>query len=383
MLLHYQLGMSASPAQYIRGVLVNGSLVAQWSYSWPFVNTQESWFMHNDNGARHCGPNMFNCILNISNVSAQNWWLDEAIAGMRAAGAQGVFADTFVEGISGYDVVLPDNRFAGVNPSVASAWPNGITWLQQRLNWINKIADAFAQTPEQFLLIPNLNSQATGWDTTNFAGSRLDGALLEGIALDTTTRSDWALEMNRAIALAAAGKIVIFHTYPQGNQGSATFKQTVDYAIASYLLIRAITPHHLLGGNTNKATGIYYYPHYDTLQQLGRAVASLPGGVASYLWSGVYRRDFQHGSVLVNPSASTVTVSLPHDYLRLNCTGGGEMSAAEMDPATFKYLGGSCSTASVTSLTLAPRTGVVLFNPGVSVPEHLFRMYLRPGLWTR
>jgi hypothetical protein len=363
--LHYQLGMAASPAEYIRGVMVGGSLVAQWSASWPYVNTQESWFMHNDNSVRHCGPNNYNCILNISDQNVQSWWLDEAVAGMRAAGAQGVFADTFVEGISGYDVVPPDNRFASTNPANPSAWPGGVTWLDQRLNWITTIAGSFAQTPEQFLVIPNIGSGATGWDTTDFASSRIDGAMLEGIALDFKDTPDWILEMNRAVALTSSGKIVLFQTYPGGNQGTSAFQQDVNYALASYLLIKGdYTYINLPGGNTNKGTSVYYYPQYEALEQLGGPLSALPTNIASYLWSGVYRRDFQHGFVLVNPSDSTISITLPEGYQQLQCSGGGEVGSSDIDPATSNYVGGSCSLQPVTSIALAPWSGAFFFDGG-------------------
>ena len=111
----------------------------------------------------NCGANNYNCILNIFDPYTQSLWLTEAIDSMVAEGAQGVFADSFVEGISGYDVVAPDNGFSGTNPASPSAWPNGVTWLDQRLNWMAIIHSAFIGTSEQFLFIPNVGSQATSW----------------------------------------------------------------------------------------------------------------------------------------------------------------------------------------------------------------------------
>jgi hypothetical protein len=368
-LLHYQLGMGASPAAYIRGVTVDGSLIAEWSASWPEVTAQETWFMHNDNGVRHCGPNDYNCILDISDPAVRNWWIDEATAAMRAAGAQGVFADSFVEGISGKDVVLPDNRFAGINPGDPSSWPNGVTWLDQRLNWINTIASRFSQMPEQFLLIPNIGSQATGWDTTDFVSSRIDGAMLEGIALDFMDTPDWILEMNRAAALTASGKIVLFETYPRGDQGTAGFDQDVDFSLASYLLVKGdYTYVNLPGRNADKGTGIYYYPQYDALENLGAAITPLPNDIDAYLWSGVYRRDFQNGLVLVNPSDSSGAVTLPQSSQRLVCSGGGEVGDSDVDLTTAGYAGGGCSLEPVTNLTLAPWSAAILFNQGITIP---------------
>jgi hypothetical protein len=368
-LVHYQLGMGASPAQYIRGVMVNGSLESQWSASWPFVNSQESWFMHNSAGVRHCGPNSYNCILNISDANVRSWWLAEAMTAMRAAGAQGVFADTFLEGISGYDVVRPDTRFEGTNPGNPSVWPNGVTWLDQRTDWLNTIAQAFAQAPEQFLLIPNIGSQATSWDTTDFAATSIDGAMLEGVALDTRYTPDWQLEMNRALPLTSAGKIVIFQTYPAGNHGTATFDQNVDYAMASYLLIKGdYTYISLLGGNTATGTGIFYYPQYEAVQALGAAVTPVPANISSYSWGGMYRRDFQNGMVLVNSTATAISVTLPDEYQQVQCNGGGEVGSRDIDPVSFDYVGGSCTGATVNSVTVGAWSGTMLLNSGVAIP---------------
>jgi hypothetical protein len=247
---------------------------------------------------------------------------------------------------------------------------------------MNRIADTLAQTPEQFLLIPNIGSQNTSWDTTNFAASRIDGAMLENVILDTVSPSDWQLELNRALALTSTGKIVIVEAYPAGDQGTATFQQQVaagdqgtatfqqqvDYALASFLLIKGdYTYINLLGGRRNKGTGLYYYPQYDALQVLGPAVATLPGSVTAYQWAGVYRREFTNGFVVVNPSASPMSLSLPHEFNHLQCNGGGEVGAADVDPATFQYVGGSCTLSPVTGVTLAPWSGAVLFNAGVSI----------------
>ena len=64
--------------------------------------------------------------------------------------------------------------------------------------------------------------------------------------------------------------------------------------------------------NIDYGGGVQYYPEYQL--NLGTATTPLPSNVSSYLWNGVYRRDFQNGFVLVNPGSTTYTLNLGGTY---------------------------------------------------------------------
>ena len=190
-----------------------------WSSDWADVTTHEDWFMHNMNGARHHDAGSDWDINDISNVGFRDYWVTSVIADMRATGAQGVFADSFEAGISGYGVTDPDTRFDGTNPANAAMWPNGDTWIAQKHEWSAYVEQAFAATPEHFLFVPNIGAMITGWAERRLFDHRRRDA--RRASRTWRRRADWVLGMNRAMKLTSAGKFIILQSYP-GGTGSST-----------------------------------------------------------------------------------------------------------------------------------------------------------------
>ena len=334
LLLHYRLGSSSGPVQYIHD--------DQWSSDWDQVTTHEDWFMHNQNGMRHHESTDDWDINDLSNAGFRDYWVTSVIADMRATGALGVFADSFEAGISGYGVTDPDPRFDGTNPGNPAYWANGDTWLNQKKEYYQYIESAFAQTPERFLFVPNIGAMITGWANIDYSG--IDGAMLEGFALGEAP-SDWALGMNRSIALTGAGKFIIVQSYPS----------TVDdrvFLLASYLLMKGNRTFLNMAGS-----GVNYFPEYEI--DLGAPSNALPADVSQDLWNGVYRRDFAKGMVLVNPSDNAVTVTLPQSMQQATPTGGGAVTDTDIDSSNH-YSSGSLSYNAVTTLTLQSKTAALL-----------------------
>jgi hypothetical protein len=342
LLLHYRLGSSSGPVLYIH----NGT----WSSDWTDVTAHEDWFMHNMDNLRHHEPTSNWDINDISNTGFREYWVSSVIADMRATGAQGVFADSFEAGISGYGVTDPDLRFDGTNPGNPLYWPNGDTWLLQKHEWSAYIEQAFASTSEHFLFVPNIGAMITGWADIDY--SNIDGAMLEGFAY-MEAPADWVLGMNRAIKLAAAGKMIIVQSYPTGT--GQQYIDERDFLLASYLLLKGTHTYINLGGS-----GVYYFPEYDL--DFGTAKAPLPADVSAYQSGGVYRRDFDKGIVLVNPSTASVSVPLSGTYRQVQPSGGGATGDAQLDTGG-NYIGGTISYVNLTSVTLAPRTAALLLAP--------------------
>lgn len=342
LLLHYRLGSSSGEVQYIHN--------DAWSSDWSDVTTHEDWFMHNMNGMRHHDAGSDWDINDISNSGFRDYWTTSVIADMRATGAQGVFADSFEAGISGYGVTDPDTRFDGTNPANATLWPNGDTWIAQKHEWSAFVEAAFAATPEHFLFVPNIGAMITGWADVDY--SNVDGAMLEGFAY-MEAPSDWVLGMNRAMKLTSAGKFIIVQSYPGGS--GQQYVDERDFLLGTYLLMKgAHTYINLAGG------GVYWFPEYAL--DFGAPKSALPADVSTYLASGVYERDFDKGVVLVNPSASSVTVTLPSMMRLAQPSGGGATDDTQLD-ASGNYTGGTVAFANVTSVTLASRTAALLLNP--------------------
>jgi hypothetical protein len=334
-LLHYRLGSSSGPAQYIRG--------DRWTSDWREVSSHEDWFLHNDRGQRHHDPVSNWDLHDLRHPGFREYWVTSVIADMRASGAQGVFADSFDAGVSGYGITPPDNRFVKTAPADPAAWTGGVSWLQQKVDFIAYVKDRFEATPERFLFVPNV-TLATAWWWPDYG--RIDGAMFEGFTLGLSP-GDWVLAMNRALELSRAGKFLIAQGYPK----------SVDdrlFLLVSYLLIKGTRTFINSAG-----AGIHFFPEYELA--IGRPLASLPDDIAGYAWNGIYKREFTNAIALINPQPARVDVALPGRFRLAMPAGGGETGDRDVD-AQGNYLGGSMTYRDVSSVTLEPFRAAVLMR---------------------
>jgi hypothetical protein len=358
-LLHYRLGTTSGPASYITG--------GQWGSDWNSVTANESWFMHTAAGQRLHNSTWNWDLHDVMNASWRQYWLNSVIADMRTEGAQGVFADSFDAGIGDGWFDQTDPRFSGANAGNPSAWPNGFTWINQLEDLIKYMEAGFAATSEKFVYIPNLDALVTSWD--HMDTSQLDGGFLEGFgdwgpSYLHGAPSDWTLSMNRGLAMSDAGKILIMQPYLVDTPTSPTGLLQRGFDLGTYLLLKGSHTYlNVVGGSSS--SGAYYYPE-DTID-LGPAVTPLASDVSQYLWNNVYRRDFQNGIVLVNPTNTSYTVTLGANYRLVQFSGGGGLSDASLD-ANGNYIGGSLSTTAVNTVTVPAGSGLVLLNPAGQVP---------------
>jgi hypothetical protein len=352
-LLDYRLATSSGPALYIHD--------GHWTSDWPSVGAHEDWFMHAPSGERLHNGQWDWYLHDINNPDWRQYWLDSVVADLRTNGAQGVFADSFDAGIGGFWFDQYDPRFAGTNAGNPAAWPGGVTWLNQLEGLIDYLETGLAATNEQFVYLPNLDALVTGWARMDY--SELDGAFLEGFgewgpAYLHGSASDWTLSMNRALPMSAAGKILILQPSLLGPPDSAVGQLQRGFDLGTYLLLKGEHTYlNILGGHSS--TGAYYFPEYAL--DLGAALTPVATDVSEYLWDGVYRRDFENGLVLVNPTNSTVNLDLGQTYLRVTGSGGGGLSEASLDDSG-NYVGGYLSQAEVAGVTLAPGSAAILLN---------------------
>jgi hypothetical protein len=365
-LLHYQLGTGNSPYDYI--------LNDQWASDWSYVNQQESWFAHqsytgepqstSDLTSGRVGNNTGWDQADIANPAWQQYTLNQVFQNMAATGSNGWFADSYTYGLggAGYDGTIP-TRYQGTNAANPADWPGGVTWTTQMGNWAQTIENTFAQhnatDGTDYKFIPNLDARATSWEPNWYNNSSgvpiVDGAFLEGFGQYTDTY-DWTLSMNRGLNLTDNGKTVIMQPYLQDTPDSATGQQERNFYLGTYLLLKGDETYinMFCGG------GAQYFPEYQL--NLGAATTPLPSDVSSYLWYGVYRRDFENGFVLVNPGTTTYTLNLGGTYQQVHGHGGGTLDDSQID-ANGHYTGGSLSYQNVNSITLAGGTAAIFLNP--------------------
>jgi hypothetical protein len=359
-LLNYRLATSSGPVEYI---LNNG----QWGSDWSMVNSNEDWFMHNPTDGTRDYNSTFNWYLNdISNPAFDQYFVNSTIQSMQATGAVALMADSFEAGVGGFWFTESDPRFAGTNAGNPADWPNGDTWLNQMQAYVSYVQQQFAATPQQFLFIPNVGSLDTSWETFDY--NQLDGGFLEDFGMQgpgylNSNTSDWILGMNRALPMSAAGKVLIMQPYLENAPNSTLGLEQRGYDLGTYLLLQGNHTYLNVGGGGGSPTDAFYYPE-DTIN-IGAPLSPTATNVSQYAWDGVYRRDFQNGIVLVNPTSSTVTISLPQNYQLASFNGGGALTNTSLD-ANGNYIGGSVQYTTVNSVTLTPSTGAILLNSTTS-----------------
>jgi hypothetical protein len=359
-LLNYRLATASGPVKYIHD--------GTWSSDWSEVDPHEDWFMHNADGKRlHSAPWDW-YLHDINNSDFRQYWLNSVIKDLRTNGAQGVFADSFDAGISDGWFDVYDVRFAGAGAGDPSVWPGGVTWLDQLHDLITYMENGLAATNEQFVYIPNLDGLNTSWDTLDTSG--LDGAFLEGFGNSGPAylhggTSDWILSMNRALAMSSAGKILIMQPYLVAQADSTTGLLQRGFDLGTYLLLKGDYTYLNIGAPGGSPTGAYYYPEYNI--DLGNPTAPVASAVSQYAWKGIYRRDFENGIVLVNPTNSTVTIDLGQAYQQVVFSGGGALKEASLD-ADGNFIGGSLTQTSVQMVTLKPASAAILLNSAPQPP---------------
>ncbi len=126
----------------------------------------------------------------------------------------------------------------------------------------------------------------------------LDGAMIESFVTDSSESqlpaSEWAQQMSLAEAALAQGKTLILVS--QGRQQDEKLQR---FAFASYLLI-ANGNAAFRYTNADAYLEAWMYPDYDL--KLGSPLGS------RYLDGDMWRRDFSHGKVVVNPDTGDAEI---------------------------------------------------------------------------
>jgi Hypothetical glycosyl hydrolase family 15 len=343
LLLHYRLGQALGDSapngncqpttSYTQ--VIDGN---DWVQEWPGDAGVASWFY--DFG----GAMVFNCTFGwyLAELDSPTWrayWPPLVVQQMQACDADGVFADSY--SIPNY---FGATDFEPNLPVVDAGFEQ--SWATLEHDFTDYMRTFFAG---QYVWVPNVGSYITSRDPSDY--SNVDGVMIEGFAElgggNYLALSDWALQMNRVLALVGEGKILIGQTYP-----TDTDLDERMFILGTYLLIKGDTTYVNMEA---KGQEIQWFPEYGV--DLGVATDPLPTDISTFLdaTSGAYIRHYANGLVLVNPGASTLTASFMQTYYQVAALGGGVVGADGGAP-------GSLSTSAVTSVTLAPDTAAVLLN---------------------
>jgi hypothetical protein len=340
--LHYRLGLGLgyqSPAPGCRPGGEHLEIVEGdgWVREWPGeAAVRDSWFFHQE------GRRVYQCqwgwyLMNPDDPAWRDYWSSEVLRQMQANESDGLFADSFSvpNYLGSYDPPLPQ-----ADPAFEADWAGRLA------RFVTYVKERFAG---RYYFIPNAGSLITTRDPYDYAS--VDGVMVEGFALEATgshyAPADWALQMNRVLALASQEKVIIGQSYvePLDFQGRM-------FALASYLLVKGSRSFI----NLDVGLEPEWFPEYDI--DIGTPSQPLPSRIEDLLdpaW-GVYRRDYSEGVVVVNPGPSTHSFSLGRTYHRAIPQGGGVV------PPEGRPMEWRLRSDRVTSLTLAPQEAAVLLN---------------------
>jgi hypothetical protein len=337
LVLHYRLGIwqSAPNVSYI----VDGRT---WGNDYNTVVQHEDWLWHNAQGNRVASRHDGKLLLNIGHADLRRYMADSLLAQVQAGDYDGVFADSSSPALLQADLG-PDiePRLAGTgakdvpipalgNRTFVAAWTSYMAGLDRAL------------AARGITLIPNVGSLTTGWDPTPYEA--LPGAFVERFASRHIPIADWQLSTDRLLALAGAGKILILENYLRETSDVASRR----YFLANYLLVRGARTYL----DYFARSPLEWYPEWDL--ELGRALTD-PRRSDDLLADGVYRRDFERGTVLVNPSTEARTVTLDAPKRRVELRGGGRVDEAGKAR-------GSIATTTVTAIVVPAAGAEILLR---------------------
>ena len=287
------------------------------------------WFLTDSSGGRlnsYYFPDAR--MMDVGSSAYQSKWLSNVLADLRAGGWAGVFMDDTNTDMSWH-----------LHGRTIAKYPTSASWRAATRSMLASVGPAL--TSAGFLAVPNLSApwaadydaQATWRDWIQFTS----GAAQEYYSKWGTTSSswfsgnDWTYRQQFQAITEQQGKVFLGITYaPKADARSMT------WARANFLLFDEPANHGAL---------VYEFSDPEAQDPYSAAwtadVGSPTGG--RFQVGSAWRRNFTDGTVLVNPSASTVTVSLEKPYLREDGT-------------------------TTTSVTLDPTTGAILRSTSTSAP---------------
>ena len=335
--LHYRLGIGM-------GYQVGGSWIEiiegdSWVREWPDTQ-QDSWFFPYGGATRVLKADEGWYLMDISSSTWRSYWSAEVLRQLESNENDGLFADVFI--VPNY---LGNSLFDPDLPAIDAAFETD--WSSRLHAFTDYMKAQFAG---RYYFMPNIGALINSRDITDY--TNIDGAMIENFCAwgegDYFDLSDWQLHMNRILALVNLDKVIMAQPYLE-NASNITSRL---FYLASYLLIKG--SHTYI--NIDMGYEPEYFPEYDI--DLGLATESAGSDIANLYvdaWQ-VYRRRFENGMVLVNPSGTSRTVDLGGTYYQATPAGGG-LIPADADISSWRV-----DYSAVTSVILEPYSGAVLLN---------------------
>lgn len=352
LILHYRLGQALGYRIPQGNCQPTGEIISviegnQWVPEYPGDQVvKDNWFY------RYAGSNrVFFCdwgsyLMDTDDAGWRSYWFGEVARQLAANDDDGVFMDS---------LSVPNylGRFNPAFPAVDATFEK--QWSEKIRRWLVTTKQQFGS---RYLILPNAGHWVTTRDVTDY--SPADGVMIEGFAkwnqYTLLELVDWQLQMNRILNLERQNKIIIAQSYLD----SPNDLTARNFYIANYLLVKgARTFVNLELGQEPE-----WFPEYDI--PIGAPTDSLPVNVDGWrdAATGLYRRSYSNGLVIVNPTNSTRTMSLGKTYYLAQANGGGYLPADGVPTGTINY-------QATNSVTLAAGTAAILLNSLSSSPPSI------------
>lgn len=286
------------------------------------------WFLTDPAGARiNSGPYPQAWMMDVGNAGYQSKWLSNVLADVRAGGWDGVFMDD----------TNADMGFH-LNGRTIARYPTTAAWRTATRSMLASVGPALKSAG--FLAVPNLytpwlpdyDAQATWRDWIGLtSGAAQEYYSKWGTASsEWLAGSDWTYRQQFQAITEQAGKIFLGITYAPKSDA-----RTMTWARANFLLFDE---------PANGGALVYEFSDpeaQDPYSPVWTADVGSPAG-ARFQVGSAWRRNFSGGTVLVNPTSSTVTVALDKPYLR---DDGSSTTSVTVGPTSGAILRSASATA--------------------------------------
>ena len=293
------MGSNAPVLQYLRfeAVMDPGSCTAK-----PFQNQvahlegdfcqlQEQhpdWFLRDINGKVIRYDQSQYVVMDPGNEGWRAYFLEKVRGFQNDAGWVGIFLDN-VDGSLG--------RFDKMNLMLAD-YPNDDSYQAAVKDFLAYLRSNYFAGSGKLLYanIPYIEDESAWLDYL----TNLDGAMLEDFAADWQngylSEEDWQHQLDLAEITQAQGKDIILVT-----QGNVNDVDRMQFGLASFLLVNNGRAYFRYS-NDQAYRELWWYPQFES--DLGQPLGS------RYQESNLWRRDFEHGTVSVDPQKHSASIQV-------------------------------------------------------------------------
>jgi putative glycosyl hydrolase-like family 15 (GHL15) protein len=285
------------------------------------------WFLTDSSGHRLNSSGYSQAwMMDVGNAAYQTKWLSNVRADLQAGAWDGVFMDDTDADMASH-----------LNGRTMARYPTAASWRAATRSMLANVGPSL--TSAGFLAVPNLyapwgsdyDAQATWSDWLQFTS----GAAQEYYTKWGSTSSgwfagnDWTYRQQFQTLTEQAGKIFLGITYAPKSDA-----RTMTWARANFLL---------LDEPANGGALMYEFSDpeaQDPYSPVWAADVGSPSG-ARFKVGAAWRRNFSGGTVLVNPSSSSVSVQLERAYLREDGSSTTSVTLGPTSGAILRFSGGS------------------------------------------